>query len=104
MSSTYTPPTTANETQTEQPQEEMRDCPVCSGIGQIPASMGRDEMIDAINQNMPNAEEPERGESQEQTTTPLNTRFPELSDDQRSEVNRLKGHATEYMKKRNFGY
>jgi hypothetical protein len=43
-------------------QGETRVCPVCTGGGEIPATMSKGEMVQAIDGAMPNPEDPERGE------------------------------------------
>lgn len=70
------PPAPAGDT------EESRECPVCHE-GQIPAGMGRDEMIQAINEGMPTPEQPEKGEPH----SPMGRGEP-LTPDQQTEVSR----------------
>jgi hypothetical protein len=72
-------------------QGESRACPVCMGSGEVPASMGRDEMLQALDSNMSNPENPESGElSQDSTSQPFaHLRKDPLSPDQQAEVSRL---------------
>lgn len=92
-------------TQPTQVEEEQRACPVCQGGGSIPASMSRDEILQAVDQNMPTADNPELGEmyAAEKPANPF-SRTPEMNQDQRTEVDRLNAHAKGRMGERNISY
>jgi hypothetical protein len=85
------------------PQQDTQPCPVCQGAGEVPASMGRDEMLQALDQNMPEPMEPGNSAPQAPPPFSLPGRQP-MTDDQNAEVSRLGAHAKDHMSKRNFGY
>lgn len=99
MSSPMPPIATPAPAFDQAPQEEQRDCPVCMGAGQIPASMGREEILQAIDANMPNLNEPERGEmmSPAPTVAPTHPHLKDISPEARPEVNRLGARAKARM-------
>jgi hypothetical protein len=102
-----TPPPTPDADQgTEGTEQEMRDCPVCLGAGQIPASMGKDEIIASLDQNMPSPQNPEAGEQGQAqqgaapSSPPPFTRPGQqpMTDEQVAETNRLSDRARSRMK------
>lgn len=72
-------------------QGDSRACPVCMGTGEVPSEMGRDEMLQALDQNMPNPENPEQGEIEQNAPSQPFThlRRDPLNPDQQAEVGRL---------------
>lgn len=78
--------------------EETQPCPVCQGMGEVPASMSREEMLETL--------APPVEESQPRDIPPSITpsRTPAMSEEQTAEVSRLGDHAKDRMKQRNFGY
>lgn len=98
-------PTPPVDTQAPAPQEEMRECPACQGIGTIPAGMDKEEIIQAVDMSMPNPMEPEKGELSQPTPPSQSfSRTPPMSDEQTSEVGRLGEHAKNRMRGGNVGY
>lgn len=77
------------------PQEEQRDCPVCMGAGSIPASMGREEILQALDANM---QSPDVGEmSPAPTAAPTHPHLKDIGPEARPEVDRLGARAKARM-------